>query len=340
MQDDALVQADPSTVGDAALSRRSLLAGLGGLGGIGIGISGAATAWPATAGATDTGGFGPETATTIGAAVAMVSSAGSALKPGYSYKMLHATDFFPRAFASGRSYTQAGGFTGAVMPSLAGPQDFAASIDLPHGSVLKEVEFYYSVDAASSVSTGVVRFGPEANTADDLVFEASSPGAAGRFFATKLVDSTIDTHRYRHVALFRFSGTAGTQRLEGARIGYVAAPSGFQPVSPQQRVFDTRNGLGKLTAGTERIVSLAPYVPATAKGALVNLTVTATEGSGFLAAFPADTAWPTTSSVNWFDSGQTLANAAITAVDGSSQIKLYCGAGAAAAIVDVLGWFA
>ena len=79
--------------------------------------------------------------------------------------------------------------------------------------------------------------------------------------------------------------------------------------------------------------------PPGVRGAVINLTVTETEGAGgFVAVFPANVPWPGNSSINWFGAGQNLANSVTTAVDPSAQITIRGGAASTHVIIDRIGW--
>ena len=78
------------------------------------------------------------------------------------------------------------------------------------------------------------------------------------------------------------------------------------------------------------------------RGALVNVTVTETEGLGFAAMFDASIGYPGNSSVNWGAPGATVANGVVSAVASNGRVKIRVGGtddAAAHVIVDRLGWF-
>jgi hypothetical protein len=58
-------------------------------------------------------------------------------------------------------------------------------------------------------------------------------------------------------------------------------------VSPAARVLDTRLTDGKVSPNEERVVDLGG--PGFARGAIINVIVTGTEGDGYVAVVPADT---------------------------------------------------
>jgi hypothetical protein len=73
-------------------------------------------------------------------------------------------------------------------------------------------------------------------------------------------------------------------------------------------------------------------------GALINITVTETEGAGFFRIARTAVIPPPTSNINWWDSGQTLANLAVVFTDGDGGVNILSGGlGRAHLILDLLG---
>jgi hypothetical protein len=113
----------------------------------------------------------------------------------------------------------------------------------------------------------------------------------------------------------------------------VASPAGaattapvYMPFGPE-RIYDSREVDGPLHSNEGRI--LAPEIaPDPAELAhTYNLTVTGTQGTGFLAVFPADILWPGNSSINWFGPNQIIANNVFTAFDNTGGIAVLLGGG-------------
>ena len=76
-----------------------------------------------------------------------------------------------------------------------------------------------------------------------------------------------------------------------------------------------------------------------ARSAVVNVTVTDTEGpGGYVAVFRADVGWPGNSSVNWSGPNQSTANGVITAMDASGQIRIRGGDNRTNVVIDRIGW--
>jgi hypothetical protein len=115
------------------------------------------------------------------------------------------------------------------------------------------------------------------------------------------------------------------------------------------RVFDSRQttsvlGGAKFEAGNSVAVAVsAAFEEGFALAVFVNITITATEGAGFLTVWGDDLSGeltpPATSNINWTASGQTLANLALSSVGGENSIDVRCGgAGRTHVIVDVQGY--
>ena len=153
-----------------------------------------------------------------------------------------------------------------------------------------------------------------------------------------LVTSEVTDGKIRiHVA------GSGTVHLIVDLQGYYGdAGDGFTAAGPV-RVLDTRHAIGistttPLAAGGTITLSLAGKVPAGTTAVAMNLTETGATGNGVLTVYPAGSAMPTVSNLN-YSAGQTLANAVIAPVtNGKVQIH-EAGAGSAHIIADLAGYY-
>jgi hypothetical protein len=151
--------------------------------------------------------------------------------------------------------------------------------------------------------------------------------------ATLAVSELVDGQS-TYMALMNVGTTA--QRVHGLVVGYSVPPSSFVPISPVNRVLDTR-GSTKLGVNEERTIVLG--TPASASAAVINLTITNTEGAGgFVAVFRADVPWPGNSSINWSSAGQDVANGVVTATDVAGAIKIRAGGNRTDVVIDVQGY--
>ncbi len=110
-------------------------------------------------------------------------------------------------------------------------------------------------------------------------------------------------------------------------------------------MLDTRSSGGPIANGTTRVVDLSrAFGGGDAAAVVINLTVTTPTGGGYLTAFPAGTARPVASSLN-FDHNQTRANSVTVAVGQGgvrNQLAIFAAVvanGRAQVVVDVLGWY-
>lgn len=117
-------------------------------------------------------------------------------------------------------------------------------------------------------------------------------------------------------------------KASAAGVPYVIADA-----TPTWRLWDTRDpyfdDYGKLGPGGIRNV-ITPYTDQLGIGGVViNVTITDTEGAGFLAVYPKGPV-PQTSTINWSSSGQIAANSTQLFLAGGASdwnIDVYCGGG-------------
>ncbi|WP_158702337.1 PKD domain-containing protein [Kitasatospora sp. MMS16-BH015] len=123
--------------------------------------------------------------------------------------------------------------------------------------------------------------------------------------------------------------------------GYSEYQSGgapYVPVAPT-RLLDTRathNTLGQGGALSIRVAGSAG-VPTGAKSVLVNLTATNPTTAGYLTAYAAGAARPTTSNLN-FTAGQTVPNLAMVPLSADGSIEVYNFRGRTDVVIDIQGY--
>jgi hypothetical protein len=133
-------------------------------------------------------------------------------------------------------------------------------------------------------------------------------------------------------------------------LGWFPEGPAFTGLNPA-RLMDTRPGSGTIDgrfAGTGKVgggttVTLQATdrggVPPTgASSVALNVTVTGPTAAGFLTVWPAGSARPEASNLNFLP-GQTVPNMVIVPVSEDGRISLFVSDGAANVLVDVLGWF-
>ncbi len=200
-------------------------------------------------------------------------------------------------------------------------------------------------DAAAG--TNVSQYGTSADTvAHDMVLAGDTRAYVGGLFndpysigymgAVNLTASTTASTTTSTTTPTTTSTTPTTQPPTGNGGG----GGEFTPISPS-RVLDTRLanlGAPAIDAGADRTVSLASVVPAEAVAVAVNMTVTDPTADAFASVYPAGSAWPGTSVVN-YKPGQTIANSVVVSLGTARSLAVRVGAGSANVVLDVQGWY-
>ena len=242
--------------------------------------------------------------------------------PGLRYITIDAQAFVTSDYTN-RLYGDLTGIT-----TINKPDRVWAALPLPVGSVIYQISVGYQHQPIIEISRRKITQ-PTPATAPSQSYQKTVPlspggptsstlnltGAAGTIEAPVLIeaDSSYTVSAYM---------TPGDS-IFNVQIGYLPPTQTFIPFpGTTPRVFDSRlaaNG-PKFAVNEERTIDLGI---AGARTAVINLTVTETAaGGGFVAVFPADIAYPGTSSINWTALDQNIANGVITRVDATGKIKV------------------
>lgn len=196
-----------------------------------------------------------------------------------------------------------------------------------------------------SLSYGLKVYGTRAN----IFVQPSSTPPPGRTDAHSAGEIVEDTSGDLWVCVG--GGTPGTWR----KLAGTASAGAFHAIAPA-RVYDSRQPIptpGILAPNSSRVVSVkdgrnaagtvttADVVPAGATAIAYNITVTgATGGPNYLAVEPGNSASFVASAINFYP-GADIANGSVVKLDGSRQIKVFCGdvSGSAHFIIDVVGYY-
>jgi len=269
-------------------------------------------------------------ATLVGAQTS--PSALGAVNPALTYLPLD-------AFAFETDATFDGGGNGRVYQDNTGVQPItparrmSASLPVPTGSTIHQLNVAYQGSPIMEIwKRSMVTPVPYAPAFQ----QTAVVGGGGPQTMTFDLNPPIVVEQAVTVAV-RFFASAGDSVL-GVTIGYLPPAQSFLPFTGgPPRILDTRVTGGKLADGEERVIALG-FVGA--RGAVINLTVTETEGNGgFVAVFPSNVPYPGNSSINWTTAGQNIANGVITAMDPNGQITLHGGAASTHVVIDRVGWF-
>ncbi len=140
--------------------------------------------------------------------------------------------------------------------------------------------------------------------------------------------------------------SAGTSHvivdILGVYIAGAPIPDGqFTATPAPKRVLDTRFGTGApaapIGAGNDIRLALARDIPYGATAAVINLTATQPDNSGFLVTWPNGEPRPLASNLN-FTNGQTVPNLVIATLGPDRSIRIGTGGANTHIIADLVGW--
>lgn len=146
-----------------------------------------------------------------------------------------------------------------------------------------------------------------------------------------------------------FYNPAGNVHVIADVVGWYGAEAGatgarFRPASPV-RILDTRTGLGGTTGAVGQQQSLGARVAGVGgvpeervSAVVMNVTATRPTAEGYLTVYPAGSAVPNASNLNFLP-GQTVPNLAMAKVGDDDRVGAYNAAGSTFVIFDALGWF-
>jgi hypothetical protein len=313
------------------MSRRGLLASVGAVGGATL-LGPAALARASTSRTALTNSVSRPQSPPAG----LPTPIASAPVTGVSYQFRGFDEFIPEVFAESRTWSLGGG----VYPNLAVGL-MTVSFDLPPGATLYDVEWYVN-NGSSGTLSGLLRIWV-AGTAQYLLGGVDTTIPTGTTVtATRAAVPAASNgpfpHGCRAIAAITLPSD-GSAEINGVRVGFKNAPTAPALLPSPVRVYDSRSHDGPLATGQTRNISLGSNLPPGAVGAIVNLTVTDTVGGGFLTLYAAGVPRPGTSSINWFASGQTVANQATTAVGSGNQLTVFAG-NETQFLVDLLAYLA
>ena len=251
-----------------------------------------------------------------------------ATNPALTYLPLDAFAFFTDSTLAGQDRFHED-LTG-VQP-LQKPARISAVLSLPVGSVIRQLNIAYQGTPTLEIWKRSLTTPVPYTTVFQQKVANQGGGAQAQTFdlASPITIEAGATYAVRVLCEI-------AQSTFGVTVGYLPPTQSFIPFTgPTPRVLDTRATGGKLNASEERTIDLGF---AGVRGAVLNLTVTETEGSGFVAVFPANLAYAGTSSINWSAPDQNIANGVITATGPNASIKIRGGANRTHVVIDRIGW--
>lgn len=298
------------------LSRRGLMLGAGAAAAvIGSALTGAQPA-AAEPGDGKTAAGDPKAPAVLASPV--TSSLGSAPQHGFTYKTVSMFDFTPEGSTAQRTWGGFGTYTATSATNL------WASVEIPPGSLVRDIEWYVRNNSASPVDALGRLWVAGTGTLYAVVADVSI-AVSGSISRTRVVVPTASRGPYplsTRLALGLFTPSDGLVQVNGCRVGFSQGGAQLGLLPTPIRVYDSRSG-AKFAAGETRTITLpSTLIQPGVAGIKANVIATATEASGHLKVFSAASALPSASSVN-YATADTIVNELTTTVSAARQIKVY-----------------
>ncbi len=213
-----------------------------------------------------------------------------------------------------------------------------AGVTVTAGTLMQQT---WSLDLRKTGDTAVLRTWTGLSTGD-LTQLVDLKDATGAWLPSGAYTLTLSSNAGQAIAVPWIVGLD----IKGGPTDTAAPPATrFTPVAPA-RVLDTRTGLGssigKAPVGarsrvTVKVVGVGGVPTTGVKAVAVNLTGIVHGGPTYLSAYPADQAWPGTSSLN-LAKDQVHATFLMPKVSPDGSITVYNAAGSTDVVVDVVGY--
>ena len=304
------------------LTRRGLLAGLGALGG---GAVLGATAGSGTASAEPEPS--PLTDGSPRFVVSDVTPLGSPPQGGVTYTYANFHDFVAE------SGTRLIGGYGAYGDLL------WATLALPAGAIVRDVE-WYTINQSGAGRSAYIRLWAAGISGVGQILNMTIPQSAAMTATYRSLPTTLNGPFPLGTKLMvGVHVPTSAAQVHGIRVGYSPGPLRPTLLPTPIRVYDSRSVNGPIAPNGTRNISLAAAIPVGAVGALINLSVTNTNGSGTLRVGKGgDT--PVATSLQWSRTGDRVTTSTTTQVSGNREIAVLSvsSTGTTQLLVDVVGY--
>lgn len=212
-----------------------------------------------------------------------------------------------------------------------------ATMQIPPGALLRDVEFYVYNNSSNAVVAEVfaaVAGSGFINQIGSVSVPVSSSGIQrARVAISQTVNGPFPPSSLVMVGVS--TPSSGTVQVNGARIG-LSGGSAVSLLPTPVRAYDSRSG-SRFTAGSTRTVTLPTTVAAPGTvGVLVNVLATGATAGGYLKAWAADAATPSASVLN-HTAGASIANMVTVGISAGRQLKVFASA-STHVVLDIVGF--
>jgi hypothetical protein len=235
---------------------------------------------------------------------------------------------------------------GAWVSAHDGP--IAKRLPLPAGSRIRRLHpCGYSSSGVRPMTWNLYRIEPTTTATMMFVSEWSKTYTVNGFLlASEDVNILIQPGYAYEMWTWVYNTSSPYSYDRGVTVQYYAPAGMFFPISPL-RVYDSRVSGGRIYSGQERLVSVrtqlgtgTTVVPQGARAVALNVTLDATQATGWLSVRPQGTSFDGTSSINWFTSNEIIANGVTSQLGGDREVRVRGGGGGSTHFLfDVVGYY-
>jgi hypothetical protein len=261
-----------------------------------------------------------------------LTAIGSAPITGYVYKSASMYDFFPFNPSSAKTWGGFGVYTAGSGSSM------RATVEVPPGALLRDVEYYVYNNAGSNTFTDTWLYLPGQGTITSLSANGTIP-SNGAISAVRVeVPSTLwGPYPVGSVLLVGMSTpTDATVQINGARVGFSHGGGTTGLFAGPHRVYDSRK-TSKIGKGKTRTITLsADLIPPGVSGVILNVHAQGATKAGSLKVYAGDASAPSASTISFQHSGEAIADGITIPISSTRKIKVYASE-KVDVIVDLLG---
>lgn len=251
---------------------------------------------------------------------------------GYVYRYVGMYEFRPFNPAAQLSWGGSGTYTSGTGTTM------RASVDVPPGSILRDVEWYVYNTSAGSAVTDVYLTAAGSGTITSVGATEFIAPTGGSINAARVVVPAASAGPFPPSSKLMVSIATpadGSVQCNGVRLGFTQGDAATGLLPTPTRIYDSRSGSKPGRASTRTITFPASLVPPGVSGVIVNIVAIDAAGQGFLTAYAANIAKPGTSTLNYVKAAP-VANQVTVGISSGRQIKIYTSQ-AAHYLVDLFG---
>jgi hypothetical protein len=262
----------------------------------------------------------------------ITTTIGSAPLGGYVYRSVDMYDFKPFNPAAGLTWGGNGTYSSGVATTI------RASMDIPNGALVADVEYYIYNNSGSDFVPDSHLYVPGFGSISSIGASVVIPSNAAGITASRAVVSQKGPYPLgARLMISCATPSNGAIQVNGARVGFLLSGGAIDPWDRPFRAYDSQTSGGKFAANSTRTITLpASIVPPGVVGVSLNVTSLNATANGLLRVYSASTVEPTTSVLYYRGDGFPSTNQIITAVSAARQIKVRC-TSPTDVVLDVLG---